>query len=147
MNWTFLIVDPAADDVEAASRLLKRIMPDAEILRATAGEAAVTLLEETRLVPSLVFVEHNLGGMSGAQLMVALRERLWLESTPVVMLSSPVDDRVVVTCYRLGAVAFLTKPTRIFELRETVRDFARPTHHLAAARIVGGTAGSVRRTA
>jgi DNA-binding NarL/FixJ family response regulator len=85
--------------------------------------------------------------MNGIEFLGKVRQRRWLERVPVTLLSEPVDDRIVITCYRLGAAAFLTKPARQYELREAVRDFAIPAERMAAATIVPGTTDPITRSA
>lgn len=146
MRWTFLMVDADAAGADSARRQLTALGPGVEVLTAGSGEAALELLEERRVVPSMVFIDYGLPGMNGIEFIGSLRRRRWLEKVPVAMLSQPVADRTVVTAYRLGACAFLTKPVRTHELRETVRDFAHESVHMNAASVVS-SAGSHLRSA
>lgn len=147
MAWTFLIVEPDAAAREQAARQLATITPAAEIIDAASGEEALALLENARIVPSMVFVEYHLPGMNGIELLGELRHHRLLARVPVAFLSQPVADRVVVTSYRLGACVFLTKPVRPHELREAVRDFAQPAVRLGAAAVVPASPGLLRRNA
>ena len=147
MRHTFLVVDSQPADLEAVVRQLKLVGPGAEVLTAPSAEAALALLEEQRIVPSMIFVDYHLPGMNGIEMRGEVRHRRWLERAPVAMLSQPVADKVVVTSYRLGACAFLSKPARPHELRETVRDFAIQPVRMNAATQVPGTPGLVRRSA
>jgi CheY-like chemotaxis protein len=147
MRWTFLIVDANDRDATVTTQHLQRVMPGAEILRATTGEAAIALLEEARLVPSMIFLDFALPSMNGIEFLGNVRQRRWLERVPVTLLSEPVDDRLVVTCYRLGAAAFLTKPVRVHELREAVRDFATPAERLSVATTIPGMPSPISKSA
>jgi two-component system chemotaxis response regulator CheY len=147
MRWTFLVVDSDAAGVEEARRLLTALGPGAEVLTAASGEAALALLEEQRVLPSLVLVEYELAGMNGIDLLGEVRHRRWLERVPVALVSRAAPDRVLVTAYRLGACAFLAKPLRAHELRETVRDFAHEASRMTAASVLPGGRGEARRSA
>ena len=147
MRWTFLIVDANDRDATVTTQHLQRVMPGAEVLRATTGEAAVALMEEARLVPSMIFLDYALPSMNGIEFLGKVRQRRWLERVPVTLISEPVDDRIVVTCYRLGAAAFLTKPVRIHELREAVRDFASPAERLSVATTIPGLPNPISKSA
>ncbi|MCC6388225.1 MAG: response regulator [Dehalococcoidia bacterium] len=147
MRHTFLVVDSQPSDLENTARQLKLVVPGAEILTAPSAEAALALLEEQRIVPSMIFVDYHLPGMSGIEMLGEVRHRRWLERAPVAMLSQPVADKVVVTSYRLGACAFLSKPARAHELREAVRDFAQAALRMSAATPVPGNPAMVRRSA
>lgn len=135
MQRVFLVVDPRESDAEQTATQLQRIDPGAEVLRASSGEAAVALLEERRISPSLVFLEYNLPGLNGIDTIGALRRTRWLDRVPIAMLTDVIADRLVVNCYRLGACAFLTKPVLNHELREVVRD-----HGTVARQMSSGTA-------
>jgi CheY-like chemotaxis protein len=139
MAWTFLVVDDNEVEAGRAVQQLRAIQPGAEVLSATSGGAAIRLLEERRIVPSLTFVDFSMPGMNGIEFLGQMRQRRWLERAPVAILSEPVDDRHVVNCYRLGACAFLTKPAKTHELRETLRDFAQPSQQMTAATVVPAT--------
>jgi CheY-like chemotaxis protein len=145
MAWSFLIVDERADEAQCTVRQLKAMQPHAEVLVASAGQAALALLEERRLIPSLIFAEFELGDMNGIEFLGAIRQQHWLQRVPVAMLTRPVPDRHVVSCFRLGLCAFLSKPVPAHELRETVRDFAQPAVQMNAASVVPGGGREGRR--
>jgi CheY-like chemotaxis protein len=141
MAWSFLVVDESAEEAQRTVQQLRAMQPRAEVLVASGGEAALALLEERKLVPSLIFAEFELGDMNGIELLGKIRQQRWLERVPVAMLTRPVPDRHVISCFRLGVCAFLSKPVPAHELRETVRDFARPAVQMAAASVVAGGGG------
>lgn len=140
MAWTFLVIDDNGPEAARTTQQLRAIEPAADVLLASCGEAALALLEERRLLPSLIFVDFTLPDMNGLELLGKIRQRRWLERTPIAMLSEPVADKHVVNSYRLGACAFIQKPARPHELRETVRDFAQPARQMTAATVVPGSA-------
>lgn len=147
MPWTFLAVDSHEAELRETVRQLTLLNPGAETLTAASGEDALALLEERRVIPSMLFVDYHLPGMNGLELLGEVRHRRWLERAPVAMLTRAVPDRTVVTCYRLGACAFLVKPVKAFELREAVRDFGQPSVHMAAATVVPAQAPRLRGAA
>lgn len=138
MAWTFLIIDHNAEESALTAEQLKRLQPGCDVLTTRSGAAALALLEEQRLVPSLTFLDYSLPDLNGIEFLGSLRHTRWLDGAPVAMLTGPANDRVVVTCYRLGAAAFLTKPVPLHELRETLRAFARPAKRMTSATVVPG---------
>ena len=135
MARTFLVIDANEADAARTAGMLRSIEPAATVLLAGDGSAALALLEEQRVVPALTFLDFGSHGMNAMDFLGQVRSRRWLERAPVAMLSRVIADRDVVTCYRLGAAAFLTKPVRVHELRETLRDFALPAGQAALSRI------------
>lgn len=138
MNWTFLVVDDLEIEMNGTASLLKRVYPASTAWTANSGVAALNLLEERRTVPSLVLLDYAMPGMTGLEFLSELRMRRWLDRVPVVMLSEPIADKLVVNCYRLGASAFLTKPLHQFELRQAIKDFARPARQMSSATVLAG---------
>jgi DNA-binding response OmpR family regulator len=136
MQKFFLVIDPQEEEGRALATIARTCTPGAEAAWVPGAEAALDLLEEQRLVPSLVFCALGLPGMSGLEFLGELHRRRWLERTPVAIVSSTASDRQVVQAYRLGACTFLTRPLRAFEVREVVREFARPANTMRAASIV-----------
>lgn len=142
MAWAFLVIDGNEAEAARTVQQLKAIQPAGEVLTATSGEAALALLEERRLIPSLMFVDFGLRDMNGFEFLGKVRQRRWLERAAVAMLSEPVADKFIVNSYRLGACAFLQKPARTHELRETVREFAQHAQQMTVATVVPGSGGS-----
>jgi two-component system response regulator len=147
MRRVFLVIDDNSKDAAGTQRQLQLIDPQAEVLVAADGDSALALLTERRVAPSLVCLDYALGGRNGIEILSEIRTQRWLERVPVVMLTEPIADRLVVNCYRLGAAAFLTKPVSTYELKETVRDFAQETRQLAAASLVTGATGQSQANA
>jgi CheY-like chemotaxis protein len=146
MAWTFLVVDGSEAQAQRTVEQLNRLQPAAEVLVAGSGEAALSLLEAQRLVPSLVFVDYAMPGMNGVEFLAEVRGKRWLEGVPVAMLTAALSDRLVINCYRFGACAFLTKPVQLYEMRETLRDYARPMTRMTAATVVPATTGAREST-
>lgn len=136
MKWTFLVVDDNETELRGTTAQLARVYPGAEMLTASSGSAALTLLEERRIIPSLMLVDFAMPGMNAVEFLSELKMRRWLERAPVIVVSEPIADRHIVTCYRMGAASFLAKPVHQFELRQAIREFARPAQQMAAASMV-----------
>ena len=131
MSYTFLVVDKSEADAARTMQQLAVAQRGAEVLFASSGERALELLEARKLAPSLIFLDFSLPDMNGIAFLGMIRQTRWLSQAPVAMLSEPVEDRHVVSCFRLGVCAFLTKPVQAHELRETLRDCAWPSQHLS----------------
>jgi len=137
MRTLFLVIDGSATDAERTASSLQNIDRTARVLTATTVDGGLALLEERRTVPSLIFLDAQLPDGEAIRLLNEVRAgRSWLQKAPVAMLSNSTDDRLVVTSYRLGACAFLTKPVRTFDLRDTIRDFSRDPIAMSAGTVL-----------
>ena len=145
MTIAFLVVDDNSEERDILADLLRRAMPGAQVIHAGDGAAAMAVLEERRLVPSLVFTDLAMAGGTGIDLIAGLRHVRWLERTPVAIVSDPLSDRDVMTAYRLGACAVLSKPARLHEIRDVVREFAQPAKLMSAGTIQVGDPSELER--
>jgi DNA-binding response OmpR family regulator len=109
-----------ADD-EAHLRLLVRKTleeDDFDLIEAPDGSAALELVRKEH--PDLVILDWMMPGMTGVQVLEALREDKETTATPVIMLtarSQKVDRNQIV---RLGVRGYLVKPFSPLELIQLV---------------------------
>jgi signal transduction histidine kinase len=73
-----------------------------------------------RVVPDLILTDLMMPGMSGDQLVQAVRNSPELDDTPVVLLSARSDDELRARMLREGAQDFMLKPFSADELRARV---------------------------
>jgi CheY-like chemotaxis protein len=126
MKSIFLVVDADTNDRTRLAVALRQLAPGAEVLEADSGLEAIRALHERGASPSLIFSSFRLGDMSAIELLGRLRQIAWLQQPGAMIVDDDISDRAVIDCYRLGAAGFLKKPVMGLELREALRDFARP---------------------
>jgi DNA-binding response OmpR family regulator len=105
------------EDDPAVQELLGETLKDEgyQVLLAKTGEAA---LEQLRSVqPDLVTLDLNLPGLSGAQLLRAIRERLGLQHVPVIIVSAQLG---IDAAGQKLAQAVVPKPFNLQELLDTI---------------------------
>lgn len=110
-----------ADDEANLRTLLKATLDDPgyRILEASDGRSAVELT--LNALPDLVILDWMLPGMTGIDVMKALRNDARTADLPIVMLTAKVQERDRLEALGLGATAFLTKPFSPLDLLDTVR--------------------------
>jgi two-component system response regulator FixJ len=101
---TVLVVDDAPSVRDALAYLFRSVGLDVE----TYAAAADLLGRESPDRPGCIVVDVRMPGMSGIELVSALRERGW--RTPVVFISAHATVPTAVRAMRAGAVDFLEKP-------------------------------------
>jgi len=75
------------------------------------GEQALSQLQY--LVPDFVFLDINLPGMNGLQILLKIRQNTRLARLPVILYSNGIDDRTAEKYTALGATACLKKPDSV----------------------------------
>jgi CheY-like chemotaxis protein len=114
-----LLVD---DDTELRDILEMALsgLPDLHVISASSGEAA---LQTARLsVPDLVVTDYRMDGITGIELLQALRaSEVWPTRGAIVM-SGDDDPELERKAMDAGAMAFWRKPLATAKLRQAVRE-------------------------
>lgn len=110
-----LLIEDEPNIAEAIRFLLSR--DGLRVSHAAEGAAALLLLRQDR--PDLVILDHMLPGMSGLEVLTALRSDPGNSDLPVMMLTARGRDREMAE--RAGADRFMTKPFSNAEILAEVR--------------------------
>jgi DNA-binding NtrC family response regulator len=114
MHRSLLIVD----DDESVRDALRRGFRGKDWSIATAEDAPACLAQYERDRPDVVLLDHGLPGLTGLQVLEALRERD--PDATVLMLTGHAEIPIAVEAMRLGAENFLTKPVDPAHLEASV---------------------------
>ena len=71
--------------------------------------------------PDLIFLDLNLPGRSGYEVLAELRQDPALRSVPVVVLTSSDNPQDTSRCYKLGASEYLVKPMELEQFLSLVK--------------------------
>ena len=80
------------------------------------GKEALDKLENSAILPDLIFTDINMPVMDGIECLTEIKKNPKIKDIPVVVLSSATPQIELVQ--KLGAKAFLKKPSDIHSLRE-----------------------------
>src|ERR1043166_4567515 len=72
-------------------------------------------------LPRLILLDIDLPGMSGHDVLNAIRESRETAHIPVVMFTSAEDDRNVVRAFSTGATSYIVKPVQFERFQETIK--------------------------
>jgi CheY-like chemotaxis protein len=89
-----------------------------DVMEASDGEQALDRMADRP--PDCVVLDLFMPGLSGLEVMEVLGGRA--EPTPIVVLTSSLDETDRQRCMRLGARAFVNKPVSCEDLTRAVRD-------------------------
>lgn len=113
---TVFLIDSDALVCEAVCRLVRTMRLRCEVY--SSAEHFLKASVDTR--PGCVVLEARIPGISGLQLQRELRSRR--VTLPVIFLAADPDVVLAVTAMREGAMHFLEKPFREFELWDTIQE-------------------------
>lgn len=75
-------------------------------------------------LPGLVLLDINMPGLSGFEVLSAMKAEPTLRTIPVVMLTTSTRDEDVVRSYDGGACSFVSKPVSLEKLKDVIKQFA-----------------------
>jgi twitching motility two-component system response regulator PilH len=81
--------------------------------------AAILALKET--TPSIIFLDLNLPGIDGFEIMAYLRREPRFANVPVVVVTSDDQPETALKAHRTGALLVLVKPATIDSLERVLR--------------------------
>ena len=123
MTATVLIID---DEIHIR-RLIAQMLELAgyQVIEATSGAEALRLIEETR--PDVITCDISMPGMSGFEVLEAIKSQPATAEIPVIMLSAIGQEKDTARATALGADDYITKPFGTTQLIETIeRQLGRP---------------------
>ena len=130
MSVAIMIVDDEPDVVDLFKRRFRRELKRGDYVMhfAESGEDAMGQLT-TGIEPELMLIlsDINMPGMSGIELLAAVKER-W-PGLPVAMITAYGDDESRARAMDAGATDFLTKPLDFDELKSKISEMISHRSH------------------
>jgi len=119
----YLLVDDNPGDRLLAQEAFEQLCPDCSLTCAESGEEALALLRSETFQPDVVLLDINMPGLSGFQVLEAMKADPKLRKIPVVMLSTSSASGDVSTAYNLHASSYLVKSSGFAAFLEQVETF------------------------
>jgi CheY-like chemotaxis protein/Tfp pilus assembly protein PilF len=117
-EMTVLIVDDVVSMTKSLHNMMKVIGYGGDYLFAYTGEEALSLMQEEQV--DLVLLDHNLPGMSGAELLSIVRDDRLLRDIPVIMVTAEAYRDYVAEVGESEIDAYILKPITIKLLEERI---------------------------
>ncbi len=112
-----LVIDDNRQMADSLCQMLDLLGVSAE----AAYGSRTGLLRLTEHVPDIVFLDINMPGVDGFEVLRYLRRQPQLANTPVVVITSDDQPETVQRAQELGAMALIVKPTSIEALEDVLR--------------------------
>jgi CheY-like chemotaxis protein len=120
-NQLLFLVDDDMDDHEIFKSALAKVDEDLELITAVNGYEALTLLTTANILPDYIFVDLNMPRMGGLQFLKEIKKSDKLKNIPVIIYTTSSNPMDAAKTKELGAVSFITKPSRFSELCSLLR--------------------------
>ena len=120
-NKLLFLIDDDTDDQEIFKSALAEVDETCIVRTASNGIEALQALSVEDIHPDLIFVDLNMPKMDGIQFLQQIREAGILSKTPIIIYTTSAHPNEINKTKELGAVQFITKPTRYAELQNLLR--------------------------
>jgi CheY-like chemotaxis protein len=115
-NQLLFLVDDDIDDHEIFKSALAKVDEDLALITATNGYEALEALSAADTLPDYIFVDLNMPRMGGLQFLKEIKQTETLKDIPVIIYTTSSNPGDIAKTKELGAVSFVTKPSRFSEL-------------------------------
>lgn len=113
---TLMIVDDDEDDIYFFLKALQRTDESFLCMIEESGVSALVKLRNTTVKPDYIFLDLNMPGMSGSQVLTELKKDETLKNIPAIIYSTSTSLTDKETLLGLGASYFLSKPADVHNL-------------------------------
>jgi CheY-like chemotaxis protein len=120
MSKRVLIVDDDEDDRFFLKSAIVELVPGCDVLCASDGCEAVTILNSEKELPEAVFLDLNMSRMSGRETLMLIRNSDRMSNLPVIILTTSHNVSEKSELINLGASAYYTKPFHHTDLLKIV---------------------------
>lgn len=109
------------DDSELNREMLGSMLGNEyEILEAENGAQAVEILRGHISDLSLILLDVQMPQMDGLEVLIHMNQSHWIDSIPVVMISSETAPKFIERAYDLGATDYIARPYNTMIVRRRV---------------------------
>ena len=119
-----LVLEDSEDDFYLLERAFRKLDACADLVHIADGAEIIRYLTEakqtTQSLPSVLFLDLKVPGVSGLEVLKWLRSDPVLKLLPVNILSSSSEPSDIQTAFELGANAFTVKPMNLEEYDDAV---------------------------
>jgi CheY-like chemotaxis protein len=121
---TCLLIDDDQDDQEIFMIALK---DSGQRVKCQMVDNAILGLQQLdsdpEKIPDYIFLDLNMPGMNGMQCLEQIKSRPFLKDVPVVIFSTSSRQQDINETQKMGAAAFITKPSSIRSLTKILAEF------------------------
>ena len=116
-----MLIDDDEDDRYFFYEALMQIDKSCQFIAAVNGEIALTMLNQREnKLPHFIFLDLNMPGINGWQILARLRENSALKKIPIIIYTTSQENEKYDEAQKMDAVYFLTKPSRFEDLKNAI---------------------------
>lgn len=131
MSDTLLLIDDDPEEYELFCSALLQVAPDLQCIALDSGKDAIEKIQkEKSFTPEFIFVDLNMPGLNGKQVLAELKDIDRIRQVPIIIYSTSSSKEDVQETKELGSSGYIVKPASYAALVETLK------------KVLNGSAGS-----
>lgn len=119
-EFTIFYTDDDLDDLDFFSEVIDSMNTDVTLVTQNNGKKLLDALNNPPPSPSILFLDLNMPGINGFDVLTEIRSSDNLKKLPVIILSTSNDDKIIDKSLNLGANFYITKPTDFVSLKKSI---------------------------
>lgn len=121
-EFTIFYTDDDAEDIEFFTEVTSALGDHLNLVTQNNGKKLLHDLENPPPNPHIVFLDLNMPGLSGFDVLQQLRSSDEYNDLPIVIFSTSSDEQTIAKSRELGASYYVPKPTDFSLLKKTIQD-------------------------
>ena len=123
---TVLLIDDNPADLLLAQEAFSEYSERVRVISHTGGREALAYLKDTQqALPNVIVLDVNMPGMSGFEVLGAIREDPELRHLPVVMLTTSAQEKDIDAAYDLITSSYMVKNAKFSEFVDQIDQFVK----------------------
>ena len=120
---SILLGEDDIDDVEFLKEMFSSVDDSFSLTFVHEGKKVLDHLNHLRedQLPCLIILDYNMPALNGAEILLQIKSNPRYHSIPTVIWSTSPSDTYRIKCLNAGADDYVTKPSSVNELIETIR--------------------------
>ncbi len=120
-EFTIFYTDDDAEDIEFFTEVTSAIGDHLNLVTQNNGKKLLHDLENPPPNPHIVFLDLNMPGFTGFDVLQQLRGSDEYKNLPIVIFSTSNDERTIAKSRELGASYYISKPTDFSLLKKSIQ--------------------------
>ena len=110
-----LLIEDDQIEVIKLKRALSKLELEHVLIEAANGEVALEVLKGNEIHPDIVFLDLNMPKINGLEFLKILKNDDVFRYLPVIILTTSVNRKDILECYRIGIAGYILKPLKYEE--------------------------------
>lgn len=119
-DYTIFYIDDDQEDLEFFTEIVDNIDNSTAVVTLNNGQALLNALNNPPPTPHLIYLDINMPGLNGLELLKIVRESSKYDDLPVIIFSTSSDDVTIQKSRELGATYYLPKIGVFDKLKKSI---------------------------